>query len=75
MKQAIAEIRIVNTKGGDIYCKQTIIDFEQDMAETGDLQINFDLDPVKISRDDAVIVTFESRKELIQKLFETDFNC
>jgi hypothetical protein len=75
MKQIIAEVKVVDTKGNEIYNKRVIVDFEINNISENDLQISINLDPIRINSNDELILTFENRNVLLNELLKVDFNC
>ena len=75
MKQIITEVKVVDTKGNEIYNKRVIVDFEINNISENDLQISINLDPIKINSNDELILTFENRNVLLNELLKVDFNC
>ncbi|HBO60819.1 TPA: hypothetical protein DD449_03995 [Candidatus Berkelbacteria bacterium] len=72
MIQVIAEVRIVDAHGEETYNCTQILDFEKEQINDDDLQISFELEPIKIGKDDAVVITFPNRKKLLLELLDID---
>jgi hypothetical protein len=72
MVQIVADVKIVDQDGNETYNKTQIIDFEKEQLGDDDMQISFELDPIKIGKDDAVVITFPDRKKLLAELLSID---